>query len=280
MKNVLHRLLLCIAFQLYYLNTSYSIPSQVQHARGTSSINSSLVLKSSGLFGKDTVIALEAQRAMKQDDVLSFDFGPSRTEGQIFVDYGTMDTKAPGSFALTVTLPEEERFYDDKIDILEQAGYQESNQFVLSAGSSPPPALLANLRLVNLQGGDAFLLEALFRNEIWDHLQLPLSEPNESAVYQSMIEGCTAVLAGYTSTIDEDIAELKSAAPGSRAAKAVRVRLGEKEALESALRYFENKMSQLSQLEYYGDRRLKRLGLLDKEGKPTDWESFFEDGIA
>lgn len=43
---------------------------------------------------------------------------------------------------------------------------------------------------------------------------------------------------------------------------------------------FEDRMSLLESLEYYGDRRLKRLGLLDKEGKPTDWDSFFDDGIA
>ena len=32
-------------------------------------------------------------------------------------------------------------------------------------------------------------------------------------------------------------------------------------------------------MEYYADRRLKRLGLLDDEGKTT-WDGFFSDGIA
>ena len=66
----------------------------------------------------------------------------------------------------------------------------------------------------------------------------------------------------------------------SNEAMAISIRLGEKEVLEAALRYFEGRMSQLEDFEYYSERRLKRLGLLDKEGKPTDWDSFFEDGIA
>jgi [ribulose-bisphosphate carboxylase]-lysine N-methyltransferase len=32
-------------------------------------------------------------------------------------------------------------------------------------------------------------------------------------------------------------------------------------------------------MEYYAERRLKRLGLLDEKGKST-WDGFFEDGIA
>jgi hypothetical protein len=32
-------------------------------------------------------------------------------------------------------------------------------------------------------------------------------------------------------------------------------------------------------MEYYAERRLKRLGLLDGQGNTT-WDGFFEDGIA
>ena len=41
------------------------------------------------------------------------------------------------------------------------------------------------------------------------------------------------------------------------------VRLGEKEALESLLLFFEQREALLPTLEYYQERRLKRLGLLD-----------------
>lgn len=59
----------------------------------------------------------------------------------------------------------------------------------------------------------------------------------------------------------------------------VQVRLGEKEALDSLLGYFEGRATDLRALEYYQERRLKRLGLLDEEGKTT-YDSFFKDGIA
>ena len=39
-------------------------------------------------------------------------------------------------------------------------------------------------------GPDAFLMEALFRNEVWGHMQVPVSRVNEEAVCQSMIDGC------------------------------------------------------------------------------------------
>ena len=46
------------------------------------------------------------------------------------------------------------------------------------------------LKLRMPAGQDAFLMESLFRNEVWGHLEAPVSETNESAVYSSMIEGC------------------------------------------------------------------------------------------
>jgi [ribulose-bisphosphate carboxylase]-lysine N-methyltransferase len=39
-------------------------------------------------------------------------------------------------------------------------------------------------------GSDAFLLEALFRNNVWEFMLLPVSEENERAVCLSMIDGC------------------------------------------------------------------------------------------
>jgi [ribulose-bisphosphate carboxylase]-lysine N-methyltransferase len=107
-----------------------------------------------------------------------------------------------------------------------------------------------------------------------------VSEENEKAVYESMVSGCAAVLQTYPTKIDDDIALLNRMDGMSNENAAVSLRLKEKEVLEATLRFFEDRMSLLESLEYYGDRRLKRLGLLDKEGKPTDWDSFFDDGIA
>lgn len=55
--------------------------------------------------------------------------------------------------------------------------------------------------------------------------------------------------------------------------------MGEKEALDSTLRFFEDRNSQLSELEYYQERRLRGLGLLDDNGNTT-YDDFFRDGVA
>jgi hypothetical protein len=55
------------------------------------------------------------------------------------------------------------RNIDDKLDILEQEGLPSSIDFVLTAGEAPSTQMLAFLRLMQLNGMDSFLLEALFR---------------------------------------------------------------------------------------------------------------------
>ena len=57
------------------------------------------------------------------------------------------------------------------------------------------------------------------------------------------------------------------------------VRLGEKEALDSTLRFFEDRALRLDALEYYQERRLKNLGLMDDNGGST-YNDFFKDGVA
>ena len=53
---------------------------------------------------------------------------------------------------LGLALPEEDRFYDDKADVLELAGLAESSSFLLRPDAEPPLQLLAFLRLLNLSG--------------------------------------------------------------------------------------------------------------------------------
>lgn len=74
-------------------------------------------------------------------------------------------------------------------------------------------------------GQDAFLMEALFRNEVWGHMQVPVSRVNEEAVCQSMIDGCREALKAYPTSINEDLSLLRDAQPSMRESMAVRVRL-------------------------------------------------------
>ena len=55
-------------------------------------------------------------------------------------------------FPLTLELPEEDEFFDDKADILEVNGLSESQEFILTSGEEPSADLLAFLRLINLSG--------------------------------------------------------------------------------------------------------------------------------
>ncbi|KAI7846455.1 hypothetical protein COHA_000066 [Chlorella ohadii] len=259
------------------------LADMTQHQRGARS-SGWQVRQVGGLFGAGAAPALvmEAAAAMEAGEAVAMDYGPKRTDGQILVDHGALDPLVnQASYALTLELSEEERNFGDKIDILESNGMQQATEFVLRADAAPDAGLLPLLRLLNLSGSDCFLLESIFRNEVWEHMELPVSEDNERACYQQLIDGCSAALAGYPTSIDEDLALLNggSLTPGSRRAAAVRVRLGEKEALDATLRFFEDRIGRLSNMEYYAERRLKRLGLLDDQGKTT-WDGFFEGGIA
>lgn len=53
---------------------------------------------------------------------------------------------------LGLELPDDDRFYDDKADVLELNGLAEASSFLLRADREPPEALLGFLRLLNLSG--------------------------------------------------------------------------------------------------------------------------------
>ena len=55
-------------------------------------------------------------------------------------------------FLLPLELPEEDRNFDDKADIVEINGLNVSQQFTLSVQEDPSTDLLAYLRLTNLRG--------------------------------------------------------------------------------------------------------------------------------
>ena len=64
----------------------------------------------------------------------------------------------------------------------------------------PDPAMIQFLRLVKLGGKDAFLLESIFRKEIWEFMSEPVSEDNERGAITAVIEACELAL----SEMEED----------------------------------------------------------------------------
>ena len=91
----------------------------------------------------------------------------------------------------------------------------------------------------------------------------PVSEANEKSVCDGMVAHCRSLLSQYPTP------SMPGASDGPRAEVAARISTGELVALQGALDFFEGRGKRLSQLEYYQERRLRSLNLLDDEGNNT-----------
>ena len=158
-------------------------------------------------------MTLVAGRAYAAGEQIFGSYGEGKLDSQLALDYGFIDAAAPQpGYLLQLSVPETDRFVDDKLDVLEVARLPTSPQYALRPGAAPPPALLTYLRLLNLSGTDAFLLEPLFRDNCWNLIGEPISLVNERASCEGMIDGCSDALRGYTTTAAQDEQALR--APG------------------------------------------------------------------
>lgn len=89
------------------------------------------------------------------------------------------------------------------MDIAESNSLGEMAYFDIKLGQPLPPQMLPYLRLVALGGTDAFLLESIFRNAIWGHLELPISRANEELICKVVRDACRSALSGYHTTLEE-----------------------------------------------------------------------------
>jgi [ribulose-bisphosphate carboxylase]-lysine N-methyltransferase len=117
----------------------------------------------------------------------------------------------------------------------------------------PDPALIQFVRLCKLGGTDAFLLESLFRNEVWGFMALPVSESNELAVVNTIIAACQQGLEGFAQC------------PEGGPEVCTKLRAAESKALTRTKEYLLREKEALDLKEYYQERRLKDLGL------DSDW---------
>ena len=58
----------------------------------------------------------------------------------------------------------------------------------------PDPAMMQFLRLAKLGGKDAFLLESIFRQEVWGFMSEPVSEDYERIAVNAVIDACRDAL--------------------------------------------------------------------------------------
>lgn len=241
-----------------------------------------------GRFGTTKGGELRSARAYSRGDEVFVNYGP-KSAAEYLLEHGFVpqQAKATAVAELTFEVSQEDRFYDDKLDILEFETYDsapmeplQSFDVVYEAGGDgePDPALVQFLRLVELGEQDSFLLESIFRKEVWEFMGLPVSELNERAVVDGIAAACQTALEGMDAMQKEKGAaedeEGHSTTPEGLCAI---VREAERKALERTAEFTLREKEALDLKEYYQERRLKDLGLDSQWDQESDVFEMDED---
>ncbi|CAJ2650423.1 ribulose-15 bisphosphate carboxylase/oxygenase large subunit [Trifolium pratense] len=235
-------------------------------ARVTTDDHASEVKGPAGLFSWDYLFSVRSPLSVKAGEQVYIQYDLNKSNAELALDYGFIEPNADrNAYTLTLEISESDPFFDDKLDIAESNGFAQTAYFDIFYNRPLPPGMLTYLRLVALGGTDAFLLESLFRDAVWGHLELPVSRDNEELLCKAVRDACKSALAGYHTTIEQD-RKLKEENLDYRHEIAVGVREGEKMVLQQIDEIFKQKELELDQLEYYQERRLKDLGLCGETG--------------
>lgn len=248
-----------------------------------------------GTFGttKGASLSTGSARSYKKDDEIFCSYGP-KSSAEYLLDHGFVpgsDDKeglatcvAELTFEITddVTADGEKEgsssspsFYDDILDVLEFETYDSAPMAPIqtfdvvaplsgSAESSPDPAMIQFLRLAQLSGQDAFLLESVFRKEVWGFMSLPVSERNERDVLDAIANACSTALGEM---VGGGIDEVDGTKRTKRLCAVVRE--AERKALTRTSEFVQREKEALDLKEYYQERRLKDLGL-DSDWNPDE----------
>ncbi|XVE68115.1 hypothetical protein DITRI_Ditri09bG0043600 [Diplodiscus trichospermus] len=231
-------------------------------------------IKGAGLFSRDLLFSLRSPVSVKAGEQVFIQYDLNKSNAELALDYGFIESKSErNAYTLTLEISESDPFFGDKLDIAETNGFGETAYFDILLDHPLPPGLIPYLRLVALGGTDAFLLESIFRNTIWGHLDLPVSRSNEELICQAVRNACKSALSGYNTTIEEDEKLMEEGNLDRRLEIAVGIRAGEKKVLQQIDEIFKERESELDELEYYQERRLKDLGLVGGQGEIIFWET-------
>ncbi|CAI9096554.1 OLC1v1032733C1 [Oldenlandia corymbosa var. corymbosa] len=226
-----------------------------------------------GLFSWDYLFSLRSPLDLKAGEQVFIQYDLNKSNADMALDYGFVPGSSRDAFTLTLQISESDEFFDDKLDIAENNGLGATEYFDIKLDCPLPPMMLPYLRLVALGGTDAFLLESIFRNAVWGHLELPISRANEELICQVVQKACNSALSAYPTSIEEDDNLLEEGNLSTRHMMAVKIRAGEKKVLQYISKLFEEREAELAGLEYYQERRLKDLGLVGEQGEIIFWES-------
>ena len=166
------------------------------------------------------------------------------------------------------SLDESDQFYDDKADVLETVGWAEEQSFEVGLNifdEDTDSDLVRYLRFLCISGEDAFMLESIFRDQIWDFVKDPVSETNERAVCELLIGRCEEGV-----RILQEIDQETKGARGYVSDMARLVRQTEIDQMEQVTKYIRRDMEALDLKLYYQERRLKELNLDSAWGDEAD----------
>jgi [ribulose-bisphosphate carboxylase]/[fructose-bisphosphate aldolase]-lysine N-methyltransferase len=220
-----------------------------------------------GTFGTIKGAQLVAAKNCNVGDEVFCSYGP-KSAADYLMEYGFCPDQCWSAAVSEIALEvdPEDRFYDDKLDILEFETYdqapmgpQQSFDVVSAPGrdGEPDKAMIQFARLCVLGSTDAFLLESIFRQECWGFMELPVSEKNELDVINMITEACQRTLEDF------------DGCPEEGPAICTKLRESERIALTRTIEYLQREKEALDLKEYYQERRLKDLGL-DSSWSPED----------
>ncbi|CAM9946422.1 unnamed protein product [Discosporangium mesarthrocarpum] len=190
---------------------------------------------SMGLFGGRSVV-LSAERDYQKGEEFFISYGPKGAAG--YLEENGFVPPISGSEVISeleFSIPEDDQFFADKEDILSSNGLGTSMTFEASMVGLPDQEMVQFLRLRQLGVMDAFLLEGVFRGEVWGFMALPVSKANEESVNELIMDRCRSELSRFKGTAEEDEAIIEGgsmAELGSVEVLCARVRRGERLALQ------------------------------------------------
>jgi [ribulose-bisphosphate carboxylase]-lysine N-methyltransferase len=213
-----------------------------------------------GMFREPRVRVVPGVSGVRKGEVVGIDFG-GKPLSKMMLNHGVarLGGGSDGAYEVSFSVSPMDKYQDDKLDILELNKMPEELTISFSASDYLTAEETAFLRLVCLQGSDAFLLESVFRNEVWYFMQEPVSPENEKMMLDTLIATCEGSLSGFATS---DAQDREALANGSiREKRAAAVRLSEKAALKNTILILEEEMDTLDDKDYYQQRRLRELNL-------------------
>ncbi|KAJ0094565.1 hypothetical protein Patl1_16789 [Pistacia atlantica] len=261
----------CFASKINFLQIW--IIHQINHSASITTEDFAYEIKGAGLFSRDLLFSLRAPVSVKAGEQVLIQYDLNKSNAELALDYGFIESNSDrNAYTLTLEISESDPFFGDKLDIAESNGLGETAYFDIVLGQPLPPTMVQYLRLVALGGTDAFILESIFRNTVWGHLDLPVSRDNEELICRVVRDACKSALSGYRTTIEEDGKLMEGGNLDPRLRIAVGIRVGEKRVLQQIDGIFKERELELDELEYYQERRLKDLGLVGEQGDIIFWE--------